>query len=456
MSKTNEPINAGVKQRHSINEPVAARPRMLVLRGHRISWVGIESNEALQRGCDQSAWLERLAQEGIRHVLVPLNGASEDACMFARKHVIQAGHESPLYDLEHRDEGFFTRLKFLMEAAAETGVLLGLSLFDAQAGAGHGPMRGDANVQGLSLEEEKTSAEDARRAAILSHAAEWVCSAVRASRGVYVQVLRNTCGEPGPLERALSGRIARIFSQQGEDLSPERLGPWVVERNAVVSAASRFSAPLELSRTVRCPKRKTRQAAALNFYGALERAGVESGMSSADALFGLESPGQTALLRFEAGALEGERMDWLWQAFFRGWWPVVALRVAEKDSARALENTAALARFSSAWSRRSALRACAGIVQQAAGEKCPASFAAEDDGGRFFIYFKQPALEGLRLRLPAGLQRYSWIDPLSGKCLDRGDGVNGGARADITGLNDARARLLIVEPSEAADAQSSL
>ena len=460
MSKTNEPLNAGVKQRHSINEPVTVRPRMLELRGHRISWVGIESNEVLQRGCDQSAWLERLAKDGIRHVLVPLNGSSEDSCMFARKHVIQAGHESPLYDLEHRDEGFFTRLKFLIEAATDSGVLLGLSLFDAHPRLAHGPLHVDANVQTLSLDEANSGPSYARLSTILSSAADWACSAVRASQGVYIQVFRNARGEPAALERALAARIAATFSHQGEDLSPERLGPWVAVRHAGAAAdASRHSAPLELSQTMRLNAPKKSAAPARNFFSALERASAESGTALAFSYFNPATPSKATLLRFEKDVLGGERIDWLWQALFRGFWPVVALRVADDDSAPVLASVAALARFTGAWSRRSALRPCAEIFRHlpaAALQRRHAPFAAEDGCGRYFIYFHEPVLEGLRLSLPPGLFRISWIDPASGKCLDKNDGLNGAPLANITGLNDPRARLLIIEPSAAADALSTL
>src|SRR5947207_5441545 len=99
------------------------------LRGRRAAWSGVESSEPLLRGCDQREFLERLAGAGIRHVIVPLNGAAEDTCIFARRH-IESGSPSSggavLYDLERRDEGAFTRLKFLLETAGSTGVLIGL------------------------------------------------------------------------------------------------------------------------------------------------------------------------------------------------------------------------------------------------------------------------------------------------------------------------------------------
>lgn len=438
MAKTNEPIDAAVKERRS--QRLNAATRALELRGKKVSWVGLESPEPLRRGCDHSAWFEKLASDGVRHVLVPLNGETEDSCLFARRHV--AGGRA-LYDLEHRDEGFFTRLKFMLEAVADTGVLLGLSLFDARAGL----LSVGGNVQGLSL-------DSARMRELLETAAGWVCSIVRGSPGVYLEVFRNAGADVSETEREVVQKIAEAFSKQGEDLSPERLGPWVVMRRGVNFPENLASqgAPFDATPALGLDALEKKDGAACeNFFSVLES--VEGNSVS----FRASARNSTTLLRFGEGVLSGERQDWLWRALFRGYWPVAALP-ADADEAGALRNdVSALAKFSLAWLRRSVPRACADLFggQDFSRDKNP-PFAAEDGSGRYFVYFSVCAPEGVRMSLPAGSYRYAWVNPLSGRCLDRGDGVAGGRRANLPGIAGDQPRLLVIESSELPDGLATI
>lgn len=430
---------------------------MLELRGRRVSWVGIESNEPLRRGCDQTAWLDKLDDAGIRHVLVPLNADSEDTCVFARRHLDATGTaRNAFYDLEHRDEGFFTRLKFLLEASADAGVLLGFSLFDAGEMGSHNPLAPDANVQHLSLRDDVVPANAERLKKIIETAAGWVSSAVRGSAGVYIEIFRNATPnqnagwKPPPqlelIEHAAAKQIAESFARHAEDLSPDRPGPWVLHHfsGAEEKLATR-SAPFDASRTIGAGAEEVG-----GFSRALSRAGVEC--DAASSFFHPTDAGPAAMLRFEEGALDPAQVDWLWRALFRGYWPVVALKANEKKSEWLLSEVSALAKFSSVWLKRARLRPCVDIFEgdpTAARSGIP--FAAEDGQGRFFVYFASGPREGLQLSLPPGIFRYAWVDPLSGKTLDRGDGVAGGAHARLTGLALDQARLLVIEPSDAQE-----
>ncbi len=437
MAKTNEPIDAAVKERRS--QRIQAATRALELRGKKVSWVGIESPEPLRRGCDHSAWFEKLASDGVRHVLVPLNGETEDSCLFARRHV--AGGRA-LYDLEHRDEGFFTRLKFMFEAVAETGVLLGLSLFDARKGL----LNEGGNVQGLPL-------DSPRMKELLETAAGWVCSVVRGSPGVYVEVFRNA-GGVSDVERAVAQKIAEVFSKQGEDLSPERLGPWVVMRRGLnfPEKLAAQAAPFDASPALRLGAIEAKTAAARdNFFSVLES------VEGAQASFKANTRTSTALLRFEEGVIGAQRQDWLWRALFRGLWPVAALPADVDEAAAVRSDVSALAKFSLAWLRRAVPRPCADLFEgQSFARDGNPPFAAEDGSGRYFVYFSNCPTEGVRLSLPAGSYRYAWVNPLSGRCLDRGDGVAGGRRANLPGVAGDQPRLLVIESSELPDGLATI
>lgn len=437
MAKTNEPIDAAVKERRSQRH---AATRALELRGKKISWVGLESHEPMRRGSDQSAWFDKLATDGIRHVLVPLNGENEDACLFARRHV--AGGRA-LYDLEHRDEGFFTRLKFMLEAVAETGVLLGLSLFDARGGL----LTENGNVQGLAL-------NSPRMKALLESAAGWVCSVVRGAPGIYIEVFRNGNSATAELERALIQSIAEIFSKQGEDLSPERLGPWVVVRKgmSLPDKLTAQAAPFDASQAIQLDFIQEKSALTRdNFFSVIQNLNGESPS------FKSTPHATTTLLRFGEGVHSPAHQDWLWRALFRGYWPVVTLPPDTDEAGTLRSDLSALARFSLAWLRRATPRPCADLFvgQRFSARESP-PFAAEDGSGRYFIFFRESAPEGVRLSLPPGSYRYAWVNPFSGRCLDRGDGVAGSSRTSLPGIAGEQPRLLVIESSELPDGLATL
>ncbi|HLX63053.1 MAG TPA: hypothetical protein VKX17_17415 [Planctomycetota bacterium] len=463
-------LDLALKDRRNVRALTTAPLLLPELRGKRIAWAGVESAEPLQRGCDQSELLERLAADGIRHLIVPLNSGSEDSCIFARKHVDPATVPGgALYDLERRDEGAFTRLKFLLEAAGATGVMVGLSLFDAEPGAA-GPFSRGANLQGLTLSHES----DARSAgtagvqpargihdsadrlrAILIAAANWVCSAARGFQGVWIEPLRNARGQPGDLERALGGSVAETLARHREDLSPIRLGPWVALRRGV-ALAEKFAAqaaPFDAESIRFQPGRD-----AADFGDVLLR--MESAAAThTDELYFARAPvHQPALLRFPPGALDASRCDWLWRTFFRGYWPIVSTPMGKSRDPFLWDSIASLARFSVAWAARGALRQCPEILTafRTASETNAAPFAAEDGAGRHFVYFPQPALSGVALSLPSGFYRHYWIAPSTSRILDRGEGDEGGPHTHLPGCGDAEAKILVIEQDEAPDSLAVL
>ncbi len=161
-------------------------------------------------------------------------------------------------------------------------------------------------------------------------------------------------------------------------------------------------------------------------FEALRRAENAAGASEAELFFAPVSSRRPALLRIAEGALDGERSEWLWRAFFRGYWPAVAARLGDGGDARLFETISAIARFGVAWAGRSTLRPCVEILGSA--QTLDSCFAAEDGAGRYFVYFNAPAANGLALALPEGLYRFYWYDPDAGRILDRGDSAEAGTR----------------------------
>ncbi len=443
-----DPIDSTLKDRRAVRT-LATLPLLLPeVRGSNAAWAGVQTVEPMQRGCDQRGMMDRLAAKGVRHLVVPLNGPSEDSCLFARKHIIESGGAGgALYDLERRDEGAFTRLKFLLEAAASSGLMIGLSLFDASSGDAAGPFRKGGNIQGLSVSAASTGQADECLLATLSTVADWVCSAARGFRGLWIEIFRNASGAPSALERVLCARVAETLARHGEDLSPARLGPWIAARRSDVLREKHAAqaAPFDTSREFLAD-------ASLDFSEALWRAESAAGASDAEFLFSRAPRRQPALLRFAESALDSARSDWLWRAFFRGYWPVVDLRVEGARDARLLETVAAIARFGVAWAGRGALRPCPEIL--APMRQDAVHFAAEDGTGRFFAYFGEPAAFGLALALPPGFYRFYWIDPAAGRIVDQGEGAEGGPRTGIPGCADSNAKLLVLEQDESPDPMS--
>ncbi|MEI6232606.1 MAG: hypothetical protein WCT04_06115 [Planctomycetota bacterium] len=447
----NEHLDLTIKDRSASRTPAALPVLLPELAGSKAAWAGVETAELLQRGCDQRGLLDRLAAKGIRHVIVPLNGASEDSCLFARKHVDLGLSNTPapitLYDLAHRDEGAFTRLKFMLEAARSSGLLIGLSLFDASPSVTSGPFRKGGNIQGATLAAAPSSPVDEKLFATLGSVVDWICSAVRGFRGLWIDVFRNASGTPSALERLLCARVAETLARHGDDLSPARLGPWIAVRrpDMLRERHSAQAAPFDISRDMPtdCP--------ALDFASAMWAAESAAGTSESDFIFQRAPHRQPALLRFSEHALDGARSDWLWRAFFRGYWPTAALHVNQASDAPHLNTLAAIARFSVVWAGRGALRPYPEMLAPMHESVGASMFAAEDGTGRFFAYFSEPAVNGLALALPPGFYRFYWFDPYSDTIMDRDEGVEGGPRISIPGCMDATAKLLIFEQDESPD-----
>src|SRR5262249_22964660 len=157
----------------------------------------------------------------------------------------------------------------------------------------------------------------------------WVFSSMRGCLGVYVDVFRNAGPHLLELERALVQRAAEAFAKQGEDLSPERLGPWVLaRRGAPLSAAlAPQSAPFDLA--------EAPDSAPENFYPLISQ------LEAAAAFFRPVPRASATLLRFGAGMLDGTRREWLWRALFRGYWPVAALSLGDEQTAQLREDVGA-------------------------------------------------------------------------------------------------------------------
>ena len=451
-----DPLDSTLKDRRAARTAAALPPLLPEIGGNKAAWAGVETAEPLQRGCDQRGMLDRLASKGVRHLILPLNGPSEDSCLFARKHVdVQTGSKPAgiaLYDLDRRDEGAFTRLKFMLEAARSAGMLIGLSLFDASPDDAAGPFRKGGNIQGATLAKASAGHADERLLATLSGVTDWVCSAARGFRGLWIEIFRNANGAPSALERLLSARVAETLARHGEDLSPARLGPWIVPRRADVLREKHApqAAPFDTSRIV------SSGAVSADFSETLWKAESAAGATEAEFMFRRAPKRQPALLRFGNETLDSARADWLWRAFFRGYWPTVSVRVTHSKDSKLLETVAAISRFAVAWAGRGALRACPELLAPIQTEVGTAVFAAEDGAGRFFAYFNEPALNGLAVALPPGFYRFYWIDPVAGTVLDHGEGAEGGRRVSIPGCPDTTAKLLVLEHDESPDPLSVL
>lgn len=446
-----EELDDTVKDRRSAKASSALPNLLPFVGGSFAAWSGVETEEPMLRGCDQRGLLDRLAAKGIRHLVVPLNGASEDACLFARKHldagaVVKAGSIA-LYDLERRDEGAFTRLKFLLETARSAGIMMGLSLFDAAPDLAAGPFRKGGNLQGLSLANSSTTQANEKLLASLGGVVDWVCSAARGFRGLWIEVVRNASGPVSAIEKLLSARVAETLAKHGEDLSPVRLGPWLAPRRSdnLREKHATQAAPFDSSRTI------SGDTSSIDLSAALCRSESISGATETEIYFQRVPRRQPVLLRFAQGSMDGARTDWLWRAFFRGYWPMVALHVQQTRDARQLETIAAISRFAVAWVGRGALRPYPELLAPMQPKASSSIFAAEDGTGRFFAHFSGPAESGLALALPTGFYRFYWIDPVSGAILDQGDGAEGGRRVGIPGCGDPTAQLLVLEQDESPD-----
>ncbi|HYF50196.1 MAG TPA: hypothetical protein VEJ63_12375 [Planctomycetota bacterium] len=500
-----KPFNFG-----TVINPLAIRTGLIDLRGHRVPLPGIVSPEPLLRGCDHRAWFDKLLDHGIRHVMVPLNALDEDTSMFARRHpkwaidsvessamlnaISETSAPKPaekrkrgstalfggaVYDLEHRDEGFFARLKFLLEAADAAGVLVGLSLFDVSAETGGGPFRRGGNLQGLAWEDlilqpELKEWETLER--LLKTAGEWIATAVRARRGVWISAFR---GQPPPLVESrintlgerLTWWMGQMLVRPGEDQQSTRHGPWIAGAPGWRASETQVSqnpedkpphlAPFDL---------KSGHAPELDVTAQLESYLASKPGHDGDhrrpLLYYLQESTQRGAPKIGP--------ELAWRCMARGYFPIVPAGVQTRPGQRRCAWLSQLALFFKQWVGKGFLRPCPEILANLPEESVARGplHAASDGCGRFFIYFepgwlaprplapgaspargegRKPSAPGIRLSLLPGAYRFFWFDPQRGKGLDNGDGISGGQAAVIPGIVTDRDAVLVVELEELPD-----
>gem|GEM_PF-2015139 len=461
---------------NSIVNTLALRPSVIELRAHRVALPGVLSLEPLVRGCDQREWLERLIMQGIRHLILPLNCSAEDTCVFARSHPTESGGAA-LYDLNHRDEGFFSRLQFLFESADATGVLIGLSLFSADSGQ-DGPLKKSGNAQGISLKDSLASERVADEpSAILQEpivapmllATEWISAAMRGRPGVWAEIFRREPSKPkrltrerrvaaererqatDRLEEHLAVRLAGSLTKPGEDPVKARMGPWVVI--PAVSEAGVHRAPFGV-----------RDDCALDSFPLTFSENPSITPEKTPVIVNAPAPAthRVAFLRhFFSPGRPGAKIRWpkrsdLWRSVFRGCWPVVPIGPIDQISRQHWKDLAQIATFGRQWVGQGYLRACPEMLEPMSAARIDADkiSAATDGWGRYFVYSGNGVGKGLDLTILAGTYRYLWFDPRNGKGLDIGEGLEGGTRCRIPGPGVAREALLILEQEEFPDPNS--
>ena len=434
-----DPIETNPRDRRQRPSPWHAR-LLPEVNGKRISWAGLISSDPMVRGCDQGAWFQRHAKEALRHIVIPLNGTHEDTCLFARRRQEAAPGKRTsgiVYDLEHRDEGALTRLKYLLEAARAAGVMVGLSLFPGESDAAGTPLHSSCNTQHLGLNSDNS----ARLATALQQAADSVSSAVRGCKGVWIEPFRGVSARGTELDRALARRIAETLAKHGEDLAPLPLGPWVATN---VTAGW----PESLNRQILpCDASAELDAPAGSVADWVQRIESRTRHPLVETLFSPHA-GQPRLVRLAPGALA--RHDVLWQLLLRGYWPLVALAGGPTNSGDAAlqRAVASVAQFSALWMTRGRLRATPEVLCDATED---GAAAASDGVTRCFVFLPSGARDGVTLRLPPGSYRYYWVDPQAGTIVDRSDGIEGHARSAIPGCGNPDAHMLVLESEDAPD-----
>jgi len=461
-----------------VTNPHALRPCAVELQGHRIGLPGVSSPEPLLRGCDQQQWLEHLVALGIRHLVVPLNGPDEDACLYARRHLVPGLDASgadtqaasrrrtpkdasgAVYDLTRRDEGICARLQFLLDAAAKTGVLVGLSLFSpvwpppagplallaadvraSQAGAARPPSV-HRHRKGRTTVIRRRASSGQRLEEALAHAVEWISAELRGRTAVWVQVFRGGAGADSPdtplsrLEGRLAAQMAAALARAGEDPAQAQLGPWLVAPEGFDwnAAPSSHRAPFSM-----------RPAAPLGRRGSLP--------------LQLAGPRQPLLCDFSTGRghegisrrppLRAE----LWRSVMHGCWPIVPSSFSSSARQHPWRDLAQLAILGRLWVGEGYLRPATEILAPLPpGLVASGKAAAATDGrGRFFIYWSGGAHQRAELATLPGTYRYYWFEPTSGRGLDRGDGLEGGRNCRVPGPGVEREALLILEQEDLPD-----
>lgn len=485
---------------HSAINPLATRLSLIELKGHRVPLPAASSHEPMLRGCNQKEWLEKLVKLGLRHLIVPLNGPEEDTCLYARRHPrwalearesgeLQAAivptegtipprpkkkkssTQSVLYDLEHRDEGFFSRLQFLLTAAENIGVVIGFSLFSGWPVPSAGPFRRTANIQGLAIDDahhgpEKHEENYKKIETALNACVDWIAAELRGRPAVWVQIFRGVSDgveKAAPLsviETSLARRMAAALARPGEDERKARSGPWLVappnfdDKGTLVAHAAPFGLRRDAfpDGTPQPPLfRGGRKYDVLPPAKRRERGRME------DLTNDPPSPRRPMLCQFAMSDMEdrskGRRrftQNLIWRSAMTGAWPVVPGGF-ERREARRWFYLAQMAAFFKQWAGDGYLRPCPEImIPSPVPFRSGSAVAACDGRGKYFIYFESLPGAGLELDILPGCYRYYWIDATIGRAVDRGDGLDGG-RCRVPEIQAEYPALLILEHEELPD-----
>ena len=380
-----------------------------------------------------------------------MNGAEEDACVFARSHPARASETallpavpSPggrprgpqaLFNLAQRDEGVLTRLKFLLNAAHELGFLTGLSLFDLNGSRGT-PFVPGSNVQGLVWPAPARASEPAlfpeALQEVLLHAAEWIALEARGRPRVWIDVCRGA-GDRAHMQPLLApSASASTNVSRGSAKYPGRRRKARGWRSPESMAARRCSTPRRSASGTEPGTTRLPWAAQTCFAGA--------GETRLPHVLLLDTPPNPRR--------PGLR-DSLWRLALRGCWAVSPLPPAAPGEALApLAGLGEMARVSEFWLPRQYLRPAPECL---AAPQTDGLTAACNGRGRWFFYSGGKLPKGAAIALPPGSYRYFWIDPASNDRLDRGDGIPGGRSVSVPAPPGARRALLIVEQDDSPD-----
>jgi hypothetical protein len=472
--------------------PLAARRALINLQGHRVPLPGASSFEPMLRGCNQREWLDELVRMGLRHLIVPLNGPEEDTCLFARRHPGWASTASlpkldlnepkpdelptrpakpkartseVLYDLQHRDEGTFTRLQFLLNAAESIGVMVGFTLFNAWPATEPGPLHRGGNVQGIALEDlEKPGQKQPSGERLeslekaLAPCVDWIAAEIRGRSTVWVQIFRGLPDvDPGlenafdplrKIETNLTRKLAAALSRPGENQAKARSGPWVVtpEDFNWETANASHRAPFDMRRVLLVDNQNIGRVCGT---GNIFKRSDPPELAREDQ----RRPAICSFVMSDREELKSARrftQARLWRSAITGGWPIVPGGF-EKGGKRRWFFSAKMAEFFKQWAGKGYLRACPEILAPMPYGQRSTPSAGTDGSGRFFVFFEETPKRGIELSVPPGCYRFYWLDPTNGRAMDIGDGLPGGDHCRIPEVVTEMPALLVVEQEELPD-----
>ena len=444
--------------------PLAARRSLISLQGHRVPLPGASSYEPMLRGCNQVEWLEQLVRMGLRHLIVPLNGPEEDTCLFARRHpgwAIRSGEstimpkiEIPdtdgptaapvvpvdpaapkpptrptkkkattevLYDLQHRDEGAFTRIQFLLSAAQSAGVMVGFTLFNVWPANNPGPLHRGANVQGIALEDllrpqKKQQAADQLAAleAAMAPCIDWIAAEIRGRAAVWVQAFRGLPDiDPTPeesfeplrqIEFNLTKKLATGLTRPAEDAAKARSGPWVVTRAdfnwSGMDTAHR--APFDMCRELLVDNQNVGRVCSADDFllpesPLIELPAIEQRRPALCSYVMSDRDEYKSMRRFAQSRL--------WRSAVSGKWPIVPGGF-EKGNKRHWFFSAKMAEFFKQWAGKGYFRPAPEILEAATTRNRMTPAAGTDGCGRYFVFFEETPKRGVEDSIPPGCDRF--------------------------------------------------